>query len=455
MTRSSWSLRNRLIALLAALTLVAWALASVWLYRSVQKQAGELFDAALVETAHAVFAAVAHEGLRKDDDFDFEPERHLHPERIYYQLRDRRGAIRYSSPGTPAEALADPEATGFTETRAGGVGYRVYTLREPRRLAAIHVGQQLADREALVRNMALRLLLPGVFVVLLLSAGAWVIVRRVTAPVVSYARAIDSRAPTASGPVAAEELPQELRPVGEAVNRLLRRVEDALLRERTLTADAAHELRTPLSALRAQAQVALRSHKEAERGEALRALIGGVDRATRMVETVLALARLDAKTTERATLQTVALRPLVAEAVEGLSAPARARGCVIELDVPEIAVPADRETLPVALRNLLENALNHAEARVRISAQYRDDLVVLTVSDDGPGMTPEQQARAFDRFYRGTASGTGAGLGLSLVRRVAELHGGDVHFTSGLGSRGLGIQIGLPMHRSHREALAS
>jgi two-component system OmpR family sensor kinase len=128
---------------------------------------------------------------------------------------------------------------------------------------------------------------------------------------------------------------------------------------------------------------------------------------------------------------------------------------VIEVDVPEIAVPADRETLPVALRNLLENALNHAEARVRISAQHRDDLVVLTVSDDGPGMTPEQQARAFDRFYRGTANGTGAGLGLSLVKLVAELHGGDVHFTSGLGSRGLGVQISLPMRRSPREALAS
>ncbi|HQR22520.1 MAG TPA: ATP-binding protein [Burkholderiaceae bacterium] len=447
MTRSAWSLRNRLIALLATLSLVAWAVGSVWLYRSVEEQAGALFDAALVETAHAVFASVAHEGLRKDDDLDFEPEEHAHPERMFYQLRDRRGRIRYASPGAPAEPLASPEATGFTDSRADGVEFRVYTLREPRLRAAIHVGQRVADREALVRNMALRLLLPGVLVVLLLSAGAWIIVRRVTAPVVSYARAIDARAPTESGAVAADELPDELRPVGEAVNRLLERVDDALLHERTLTADAAHELRTPLSALRAQAQVALRSHDAAERNEALQALIGGVDRATRLVETVLALARLDASTLDRAALPIVALRPLVAGVVDGLSTAARASGRTIEVDVPDIGVPADRESLPVALGNLLENALRHARARVRISAHENDARVVLTVADDGSGMTPEQQARAFDRFYRGSADSTGAGLGLALVKRVAELHGGDVHFGPGLGSSGLSVQVSLPIRR--------
>lgn len=455
MTRSSWSLRNRLIALLAALTLVAWAIGSVWLYRSVEEQAGALFDAALVETAHAVFASVAHEGLRRDDDFDFEPDEHTHPERMFYQLRDRRGRIRYASPGAPAEPLAGPGATGFTQGRAGGADYRVYTLSEPRRRAAIHVGQRVADREALVRNMALRLLLPGVLVVLLLSAGAWIIVRRVTAPVVSYARAIDARAPTESGAVVADELPRELRPVGEAVNRLLERVDDALLRERTLTADAAHELRTPLSALRAQAQVALRAHDAAERSDALQALIGGVDRATRMVETVLALARLDAKSLDRPALPLVALRPVVAGVVEGLGAAARAGGRTVDVDVPDIVVPADRESLSVALRNLLDNALRHAHAHVRISAHELGGGVVIRVSDDGPGMAPEQQARAFDRFYRGTADGTGAGLGLALVKRVAELHGGDVGFGPGIDSQGLSVQITLPMPRTARGASPS
>jgi two-component system sensor histidine kinase QseC len=445
MTRGSWSLRNRLIVLLAALAFVAWAASSLWLYRSARQQADVLFDAALVETAHAVFAAVGHEGLRKDDDdFEFEPANHAHAERIFYQLRDRRGTIRYASPGAPAQPLADGRTGGFTEAIADGAIYRVYTLLEPRRRAAIHVGQKLADREASVRSMALRLLLPGIVVVLLLSLGVWFIVRRVTAPVISFSQAIDARAPTDSGAMNVDGLPTELQPVGQAVNRLLDRTEAALLRERTLTADAAHELRTPLAALRAQAQVALRSREDGERSEALRELIGGVDRATRLVETVLTLARLDGRTLDRAGFPEVALRPLVAGVVENLGAAARARDCRVEVDVPECAIPGDPDSLPVALRNLCENALRHAMSRVRITARQGKGCTVLAVLDDGPGMTAEQRSRAFDRFYRATPDGTGAGLGLALVKRVAELHGGEVRFAPGLDGAGLGVEIVLP-----------
>lgn len=442
MTGRGWSLRNRLIVLLAALAFSAWAASSAWLYHSARQQAGDLFDAALVETAYAVFAAVGHEGLRKDDDdFEFEPAEHVHPERIVYQLRDRRGRIRYASPGAPTEALTNGDASGFTETVADGAAYRVYTLLEPRRRAAIHVGQRTADREALVRTMALRLLLPGIAVVCLLSLGVWIIVRRVTAPVISFSDAIDARAPNDSGDVKVDGLPTELQPVAQAVNRLLERIEAALLRERTLTADAAHELRTPLAALRAQAQVALRSRDDAERREALSALIGGVDRATRLVETVLTLARLDAGTPDWTALPILALRPLVGEVVASLGPVGPARR--IDLAVPELRVAGDRDSLPVALRNLCENALRHASSRVRITASQADGRAIVTVLDDGPGMTAEQQSRAFDRFYRVTSDGTGAGLGLALVKRVAELHGGEVRFTSGIDGTGLGVELVL------------
>ncbi len=448
MTRATWSLRNRLIALLALLAFVAWAAGSVWLYRSTRQQAGELFDAALVETAHAVFAAVSHEGLRKDDDFDFEPSKHVHAERIFYQLRDRRGSIRYASPGAPATALADGRAEGFSESVVDGVAYRVFTLLEPRRRAAIHVGQRVADRDALVRSMALQLLLPGVVVVMLLSIGVWFIVRRVTAPVIAFSSAIDARAPTDSGTVVVEDLPSELQPVGQAVNRLLERVQSALLKERTLTADAAHELRTPLAALRAQAQVALRARDDAERSESLQALIGGVDRATRLVETVLALARLDAQAPDRATVKELPLRPMVSDVVRGLVASARGSAREIEVDVPDVMVLGDPDALPLAIRNLCENALRHARSRVRLSASEANGVTTIAVRDDGPGMTAEQKARAFDRFYRATSDGSGAGLGLALVKRVAELHGSEVRFSSGLDGRGLGVEIVMPRRAS-------
>jgi two-component system sensor histidine kinase QseC len=262
--------------------------------------------------------------------------------------------------------------------------------------------------------------------------------------VIDFAGAIDARAPGDSTPVRLDGLPAELRPVGLAVNRLFARVDDALRHERTLTADAAHELRTPLAALRAQAQVALRARDEGERSEALQALIGGVDRATRLVETVLALARLDARSIDRAALPTVSLETVAGEAIDALRASPRVRTIRIELDVPALPVRADPESLPIALRNLCENALRHAASRMRVEASTGGGEVTIAVRDDGPGMTAEQRARAFDRFYRGAADGGGAGLGLALVKRVAEMHGGHVRFAAGLDGRGLGVELVLP-----------
>jgi signal transduction histidine kinase len=190
--------------------------------------------------------------------------------------------------------------------------------------------------------------------------------------------------------------------------------------------------------------VALRAREQGERSEALQALIGGVDRATRMVETVLALARLDASSIDRDALPAVPLERIAAEAADSLKASPRARAIRIETDVPALAVRADPESLPIALTNLCENALRHAASRLRIEASADGGEVTIAVRDDGPGMTAEQRARAFDRFYRAATDGSGAGLGLALVRRVAEMHGGYVHFAAGLDGKGLGVELVLP-----------
>jgi len=444
MTHAAWSLRNRLIALLATLAFVGWGTSSVWLYRSAYQEASELFDAALIETAHAVFAIIAHEALAEDEHVELEAVDHAHAERLFYQVRNGRGALVALSPGAPNEPLADANAHGFTEQVADGARYRVYTLREPSGRAAIHVGQPLAEREQLARKMALRLLLPGVVLVVLLAAGVWIIVRRVTSPLIAFSTAIDARAPSDTGAVHVERLPAELLPVGQAVNRLLGRVESALMHERTLTADAAHELRTPLAALRAQAQVALRARRDDERNTALRELIGGVDRATHLVETVLMLARLDAREVDRSALPAVALDRLVANVVDEVQAATAVRELRVEVDVPPLALRADAEALRVALRNLCENASQHAATRFRIEARADSDAVVIAVRDDGPGMTPAEQERAFDRFYRGSAGGAGTGLGLALVKRAAEMHAGDVRIGAGLDGRGVGVELVLP-----------
>jgi len=449
MKHRSWSLRARLTWLLVGASVAAWLASSAWLYRSSLEQTDKLFDAALVEAAHAVLAVVARELKHHPEDEDeaeieLEAVDHAHSESIFYQVRSGRGEIVFRSPGAPREPLAAAGSAGFADARLSGGEYRVYSLQARAERTTIHVAQPVAVRTQLAQSAAFRLLLPGLVLAVVLAAGVWLIVRRVTTPVIDFAGAIDARAPGDSTPVQLGGLPAELQPVGLAVNRLFARVDEALRHERTLTADAAHELRTPLAALRAQAQVALRSRDDGERSEALQALISGVDRATRMVETVLALARLDARTIDRATLPAVSLSEMAAEAVDALRASPRARTIRIELDVPALAVRADPDSLPIALRSLCENALRHAASRMRIEVRVAAGEVTIAVRDDGPGMAADQRARAFDRFYRGGPDGGGAGLGLALVRRVAEMHGGYARLADGLEGRGLGVEIVLP-----------
>lgn len=443
MRNARWSLRGRLVALLAAATLASWAAGGLWLYRASLAESSRLFDAALAETAHAVLAVVAHEWLEEEDDVELEVIDHAHAETLYYQVRNGRGAIVYRSPDAPSEPFDTAAARGFADRRVGGADYRVYSLQAPRRRGAIHVAQPLAARAAAAQAAALRLLAPGLVFALLLAGGAWLIVRKVTAPVVDFSHAIDARTPGDATPVRADALPAELAPVGQAVNRLLARVEAALAAERTLTADAAHELRTPLAALRAQAQVALRSRVDAEREAALRELIGGVDRAARAVDSVLTLARLDTQRIGAAALPAVQLPALVRLVAAEFEPAASARGIALALDVPPLALRGDADALAILLRNLIDNALRHAAGAVRIEARAADATVRLAVRDDGPGMPPAQHARAFDRFYRG-AEGGGAGLGLALVKRIAELHGGSASLVDGLDGRGLGVEVVLP-----------
>jgi two-component system sensor histidine kinase QseC len=450
----TWSLRTRLLLLLSAAVGLAWFGSSVWLYRATLKETDRLFDAALVETAHAVLAVVAHETL-EDEEVELAavaPSPHEHGEQLFYQVRDGAGNLIFRSPGSPQAPLAHAQAEGFGTGTADGRGYRVYTLHTAARDASIHVAQPLAARSALARASAARLLAPSLVLFAILGlAIAWV-VDRATRPVRAFAQSLDRLQPGEKPPTA--PLPREMAPVVAAIDRLQARVEQALLHERTLTADAAHELRTPLAALRAQAQVALRASDADERDAALREMLGGVDRTARLVDAVLSLARLDARRVVRAQLPLVAIDTVFDLVCDDYAAIARQRGLTLERRLSGATLAADADALALALRNLLDNALRFARTRVRVEAVRQADAVLIAVRDDGPGLDPAQAERVFDRFYRNVdvtpeTGGrephiAGAGLGLALVKRVAELHGAIVQIGAGLAGEGCGIELRLP-----------
>ncbi len=440
MRHPRWSLQNRLIAAIGIAALLAWSVSSFWLYSTAMNEANRLFDAALDNTANAVLAVVRNEASELSESkegvgFELAIIDQTDQNDIVYQVRGPNGIMVFRSHGAPIAPLAHARDRGFGYARIDGRDYRVYTLALELNAATIHVAQPISERFALARAEALRLLAPGAALMLaLVAAVAWS-VRKTTAPIVRYADAIDSLTPEAEKPVDGSALPRELQSVSEAINRLIHRVHDSLIRERTLTADAAHELRNPLGAMRLQAQVARRSRDPQERDSALDELLTGTDRAARMVDAVLALARFDAETDLQVSGSPVRLDHLAELIVSEFTASATMSGISLRLACEPARVNGDREALAILLRNLLSNALRHARTQICIETRDTDRGTCLAVLDDGPGFSEETAARAFHRFFRGPEESKhfeGAGLGLALVLRIAPLHAATVKLEPGI-----------------------
>ena len=284
---------------------------------------------------------------------------------------------------------------------------------------------------------------------------AWT-VRKVTRPLVRYASALDDLVVETDTSVDGTGLPLELQSVSRAIDRLLGKVHESLVHERTLTADAAHELRNPLAAMRLQAQIARRSKQRAETERALAELLTAADRAARMVDSILALARLDARTRVSIGDDDVQIGHLVQVIVSEFTATAELRGIRITTSIDDSIVLGDEDALAIALRNLLNNALRFARTSVAVDVTHDQDRVTINVRDDGPGFSEESKRRAFHRFFRGLEEGRasdGAGLGLALVLRVAQLHEGSVEIVLGI-ENGAGVALHLP-RRAARVTVAS
>jgi len=457
MTTAAWSLRSRLTATLGTATLLIWCASSLWLYQAVIDTANHLFDAALDNTAHAVLAVVRNEASELTESkegigFELAVIDQSNQNDTVYQVLGPNGIMVFRSHGAPIAPLAAAQSRGFGITRVAGKEYRVFTLATELNAATIHVAQPISRRVELARAGALRLQIPGAALMLaLIGAVAWS-VRKATAPIVRYADALDALTAEAEVPVDGTQLPRELQPVVRAIDRLMQRVHDSIIRERTLTADAAHELRNPLAALRMQAQVALRATGPEERNAALSELLRATDRAARMVDAVLTLARFDSSSSSQISKNKVQLAQLAELIAAEFAVLAASRGITIRRVCEQVSVIGDQDALAILLRNLLSNALRYARKQIRVEISTSDQYATITVVDDGPGFGEESSTRAFNRFFRGpeaTNSSDGAGLGLAMVLRIAQLHSGNVEI--GRGNYG-GARITVTLGRLYAEA---
>ena len=367
-----------------------------------------------------------------------------------FQIWSNRTRQVVRAPDAPMSPLRPDFVDGFSDTVIDGRQWRVYSVGINSGTVHAQVGILRSTINAEIREKVLAVL--GVSTLLLLAGGAlmaWA-VRRALGPVVGIGAALRMRRKFDLTPLPLEPLPSELHPLIASFNHLLGQVGLAVQAERRFIDDAAHELRTPLSALQAQAQVALRATTLAEKDAALTTLLAVAQRSTRLSEQLLDLARLDAGT-HRAHAALADLSELTVHVVREFDVYADQQRRALVIAAAPCQIACDVDEIGILLRNLIDNALRFAPAggRVRIACGMAGVAAApqafLEVADDGPGVPASEREAIFQRFHRVAGNnGSGSGIGLSLVRGIARLHGAAIDTGTGLDGRGFCVRIVFP-----------
>lgn len=429
------SIRRTLALWLAAglvLTLVA---AAVLTYLRARDEANELFDLHLRQTAASITGMpLAGSGPLAGAYGD---------EGLVVQIWDGRGVRVFRSHGSDTDEGAGPQkaAPGFATIATPSGPYRVFSVVASGQL--VQVGQPVAVRNALAAKLAASTVLPLLVIAPLIGLLIWIAIDRGLAPLARVTAAVQKRAPGQLAPLADSGWPQEVRPLVDALNGLLARLDRALGAQRAFVADAAHELRSPLAALGLQVQLAERADDPNARARALADLRGGLARATHVVEQLLALARQEPGVLERP-FANVDLAAVACDTVAALSPLAAAKGIDLGLARADaVSVTGDADALATLLANLVDNAIRYTPAGGRVDVLVEAAPAPrIVVRDNGPGIPPHARERVFERFARGDdASASGTGLGLAIVKRIAERHEAKVALDDAGEGKGLRVTV--------------
>jgi len=440
-----WSLRRRLLTAIVAASTVLW-LASLGIVTVIAwQETNEVFDDALEESGHMIMAATTdwnERGLVLRPGLE---SRHGSKVDMQYQIV-ADGRVIQRTGGAPAQPFVTnfDEQDGFAEVLNNGEPWRVFVVRDVARSVEVQVGQQQRKRFDILEELAESLWLPVLGFLLLLALVCWVLTGRVLKPLRQTAATIAAKTPHDLTQVATAGQAREVLPIVQALNGVLGRLEAALQAERRFTADAAHELRTPLAGLHMHVQLLQRQHPEL--AAPFQKLRQDIARTTGLVDSLLMLARLDPLAREQLVRQPVALSALLERLVGAHAHEAAGRGIVIAIHCELEHVQADPQMLDIVLRNLLDNALRYCPdgSRIAIDARQHAGFDRIAVRDNGPGVDEASRARLSERFFRVLGQGqAGSGLGLSIVKRIADLHGIVLTFGAGLDGRGLGVTLDL------------
>jgi two-component system OmpR family sensor kinase len=363
-------------------------------------------------------------------------------------VRNANGTLLYASSSNqqlPGGLLPDLDTLGFRTLKLGESPYRVFAARS--RELHIQVAQSMEEIREAENNIALATLLPIAILLPVLAAVLGLVIRRQLRPLDEATATIAKRPPLSLDLLPEEQIPAEIQPLVEEINRLLRRLRTAVEREQRFVTDAAHALRTPLTALQLQAEILDGSGDVQEKAARLNELRAGIRRIIRLSEQLLSLARSESESGPITVSSD--LDSALAEVVAFYQAAAHAREVDLQIEgISGARVFGNARRLTLIFGNLLDNALRYTSpgGHVRIRATTLDAQARVEVWDEGPGLSPQDLERVFERFYRGAAElGTGSGLGLATVRTLVDQLGGSVMLDNRQDHHGLVATVTLPL----------
>jgi len=430
--------RNLLLALLGAMLLVL-ILGAAATYHAEVEQADVLLDYQLRQTALAlrdqVFGAATPSLPNGEQDFDYS-----------IQVWNEDGVGVYYS--YPPHVFPNRAQLGFSTLQTSEGPWRVFAMQGRREV--IQVAQPITRRDQLAAHAALQSLRPFLLLFPLMGAFVWILVGRGLAPIARLAHAIATRTPDSMQPVT-EAVPEEVQPLVQALNDLLGKLNAAVQSQRQLVADAAHELRTPLAALLLQTQLVERASTDEQRTAALAELKQGIERATRVMQQLLTLAREEPGAV-RAAFAPLSLNELIVSVVAQFQTLAEAKGVALTAATTNFKpqILADESSLRTLFANVLDNALRYTPAggNVLVMLSEQAAVPVVTIDDSGPGIPAEDRLRVFDRFYRRPGvEQPGTGLGLAIVQTIAERH--RLHLSLGISVAG-GLSFRIQFSENQR-----
>jgi two-component system sensor histidine kinase QseC len=447
------SLQGQLLALVLGLVSLVWLATAAMTWRDTRAELDELLDGHLAQAAALLVAQQMGEiedGRGGDGRHDVDaPILHRYAPKVAFQVF-HEGALVLRSANAPMQPMAaedGPFKAGFRTATIDAQDWRVFAAHGAEQDVQVYVGEQVSSRASILWAVLRSIVWPTLLAMPLMALAVWWAVRRGVAPLRLLGRTLAARQPQALQPVTIAHVPAEMAPMIDALNGLFERIALLMESERRFTADAAHELRTPISAIRAQAQVAMGESDDAARRNALQSTLQACDLAARLVSQLLTLSRLE--TGDEPGRAVVDISSLAREVISVSAAAALTRQQNIGLDAPlPCQITGDTTLLTVLVRNLVDNAIRYTPngGTIHVSVGLTGRLVRLRVEDSGPGMADEDIARLGERFFRVLGSGQGgSGLGWSIIQRVARTQGAAIRVRGSQQLGGLLVEVEWPV----------